>query len=120
MLAVVRHALPKNLRRRLDSDDFMQTAWAAAFAHRDRLAKASEARELRAIMLAITRHKVIDEVRHQHCQKLDIGREVLLDDPRAAGAEVLSDPDLSPEGLAMIRERLEYLLPGSASAGGSL
>src|SRR3954447_20748794 len=110
---VVRRQLPRLLRSRFDSIDFLQSVWGSFF----RRIKAgpndlAEEENLIAFLAWAARNKVIDEYRHAASQKQDIHRESPLradqeaDQDRAAGE--------TPSQLAQARElydRLHDMLP---------
>jgi RNA polymerase sigma-70 factor (ECF subfamily) len=110
---VVRRQLPRLLRSRFDSIDFLQSVWGSFF-HRIRTGPndLQEERNLIAFLAWAARNKVIDEYRRAASQKQDIHRESPL---RFAedGAE-LAAADETPSQVAEAREmygRLNDLLP---------
>lgn len=111
---VVRRQLPRLLRSRFDSLDFLQSVWGSFF-HRLRTGPADfeDSRHLVAFLARAAKNKVIDEYRRAASQKGDMHREEPLwiegDRPRdlAAGGA-------TPSQLAEAREafgRLEQLVP---------
>jgi RNA polymerase sigma factor (sigma-70 family) len=110
---VVRRQLPRLLRSRFDSLDFLQSVWGSFF-HRVRSGPADfeDSRHLVAFLARAAKNKVIDEYRRAASRKQDMRREEPLenhDRPRdlaAAGA--------TPSQVAEAREafgRLRDLLP---------
>src|SRR5712672_2107122 len=73
---VVRRQLPRLLRSRFDSIDFLQSVWGSFF-HRIRTGPndLQEERNLIAFLAWAARNKVIDEYRRAASQKQDILRE---------------------------------------------
>ena len=107
---VVRRQLPRLLRSRFDSLDFLQSVWGSFF-HRIRTGPSDleEERNLIAFLAWAARNKVIDEYRRAATQKQDINREapLRLDGDLAAAGE-------TPSQVAQAREtygRLHDLLP---------
>src|SRR2546425_821570 len=113
---VVRRQLPKLLRSRFDSLDFLQSVWGSFF-HRVRHgsgpAEFEDARHLVAFLARAAKNKVIDEYRRAASRKQDMHREEPLwadgDHPRDLAAR-----DETPSQVAEAREafgRLRDLLP---------
>jgi RNA polymerase sigma factor (sigma-70 family) len=113
---VVRRQLPRLLRSRFDSVDFLQSVWGSFF-HRVRtgpgVAEFQDTRHLVAFLARAAKNKVIDEYRRAASRKQDMHREVPLwgdgDMPRD-----LADGGASPSELAQAREaydQLSELLP---------
>src|SRR4051794_1085352 len=73
---VVRRQLPRLLRSRFDSLDFLQSVWGSFF-HRVRTGATDldEERNLIAFLAWAARNKVIDEYRRASSQRQDIRRE---------------------------------------------
>ncbi len=107
---VVRRQLPRLLRSRFDSLDFLQSVWGSFF-HRIRTGPndLEEERNLIAFLAWAARNKVIDEYRRAASQKQNINREAprCLEGGLAAAGE-------TPSQVAQAREtydRLHDLLP---------
>lgn len=107
---VVRRQLPRLLRSRFDSLDFLQSVWGSFF-HRIRTGPndLEEERNLIAFLAWAARNKVIDEYRRAASQKQNINREAprRLEGGLAAAGE-------TPSQVAQAREtydRLHDLLP---------
>jgi RNA polymerase sigma-70 factor (ECF subfamily) len=104
---VVRRQLPKILRARFDSLDFVQSVWASFFrriqAGPERF---EEPRCLVAFLAQAAKNKVIDQHRRAASRKCDVRRE----EPMWAGAfrEVAADQD-TPSELAQAEEALDRL-----------
>jgi RNA polymerase sigma-70 factor (ECF subfamily) len=110
---VVRRQLPRLLRSRFDSLDFLQSVWGSFF-HKIQTGQndLDEEQNLIAFLAWAARNKVIDEYRHAATQKQDIHREERL--------EARSDKDIclaggdTPSELAQAQEtydRLRDFLP---------
>jgi RNA polymerase sigma-70 factor (ECF subfamily) len=110
---VVRRQLPRLLRSRFDSQDFLQSVWGSFFRRIRRSASELESPEnLVAFLARAARNKVIDEYRRASSHKQNIRREEpLWDGPRPRDLVDAADP---PDARAQAREaygRLRDLLP---------
>jgi RNA polymerase sigma-70 factor (ECF subfamily) len=111
---VVRRQLPRLLRSRFDSLDFLQSVWGSFFRRvRGGPAEFEDSRHLVAFLARAAKNKVIDEYRRAASQKQDMHREESLwtdgDRPRDLPATIDS-----PSEVAEAREvygRLRALLP---------
>jgi RNA polymerase sigma-70 factor (ECF subfamily) len=108
---VVRRQLPKLLRSRFDSLDFLQSVWASFFQRvREGPAEFDDSRHLVAFLARAAKNKVIDEYRRAASQKQDMHREEPLylegHRPRelTAGDETPSQVVEASETLHMLRE----------------
>ena len=111
---VVRRQLPRLLRSRFDSLDFLQSVWGSFF-HRIRTGSndLDEEPNLIAFLAWAARNKVIDEYRRAATQRQDIHRESPLRNASEDGSEFVA-PDETPSQLVEAREtygRLRALLP---------
>jgi RNA polymerase sigma factor (sigma-70 family) len=110
---VVRRQLPRLLRSRFDSQDFVQSIWGSFF--RRMTANPSELEDpksLIAILVQAARHKVIDEYRRASGPKRDVRREESIWD--GARPREITDLADSPSEVAEASEalgRLRALLP---------
>lgn len=114
---VVRRQLPRLLRSRFDSLDFLQSVWGSFF-RRVRsgggVGEFEDRRHLVAFLARAAKNKVIDEYRRAASRKQDMHREEPLwsgEDARPRELEAAMD---SPSELAQAREefgRLRDLLP---------
>jgi RNA polymerase sigma-70 factor (ECF subfamily) len=110
---VVRRQLPRLLRSRFDSQDFLQSVWGSFF----RRMKASpteleDTENLVAFLARAARNKVIDEYRRASSHKQDIRREESIWE--AAGPRELADSSDPPIEVAQASEafgRLRGLVP---------
>jgi len=111
---VVRRQLPRLLRSRFDSLDFLQSVWGSFFRRmRDAPTDFEDSRHLVAFLARAAKNKVIDEYRRAASLKNDMHREEPLwtdgDRPRE-----VADPIDSPSEVAQAHEafdRLNALVP---------
>ena len=112
---VVRRQLPKLLRSRFDSLDFLQSVWGSFFRRvRSAPTDFEDGRHLVAFLAKAAKNKVIDEYRRAASQKQDMRREESLAGPDGGRAGELPDGGDSPGELAEAREaflRLREMLP---------
>jgi RNA polymerase sigma factor (sigma-70 family) len=110
---VVRRQLPKLLRSRFDSLDFLQSVWGSFFFKiRTAPHDLDEEQNLVTFLAWAARNKVIDEYRRAATQRQDIKREEPLD--RVAGKDDCLASGDTPSQLAEANEtydRLRELLP---------
>ena len=111
---VVRRQLPRLLRSRFDSLDFLQSVWGSFF-YRIRTGSndLDEERNLVAFLAWAARNKVIDEYRRAASQRQDIHRESRLRNVGDDGGELVA-PDETPSQVVQAQEtygRLRALLP---------
>jgi RNA polymerase sigma factor (sigma-70 family) len=111
---VVRRQLPRLLRSRFDSLDFLQSVWGSFFRRmRDAPTEFEDSQHLVAFLARAAKNKVIDEYRRAASLKHDMHREEPLWADGRRPKEV-ADPIDSPSELAQAREvfgRLRELLP---------
>lgn len=108
---VVRRQLPRLLRSRFDSLDFLQSVWGSFF-HRVRTTPTEfdDGRHLVAFLARAAKNKVIDEYRRAGSQKGDMRREEPLwsegDRPKdvAAQIETASQVAEAKEAFVMLRD----------------
>ena len=110
---VVRRQLPRLLRSRFDSIDFLQSVWGSFF-HRipDGVERPERGGEPDCVLGLGARNKVIDEYRRAATQKQNIHREESIEN-RGDRETTLASGD-TPSELAQAREtfdRLSRLLP---------
>src|SRR3974390_3783206 len=101
---VVRRQLPRLLRSRFDSLDFLQSVWGSFF-RRMRTAPTDfeDSRHLVAFLARAAKNKVIDEYRRAASRKQDMHREEPLWGDGGRAREVADSND-SPSELAQARE----------------
>jgi RNA polymerase sigma-70 factor (ECF subfamily) len=111
---VVRRQLPRLLRSRFDSLDFLQSVWGSFFRRvRSGPTEFEDSRHLVAFLARAAKNKVIDEYRRAASRKQDMHREEPLWTDGARPREVAADID-TPSEVAQAREafsRLRALLP---------
>jgi len=111
---VVRRQLPRLLRSRFDSLDFLQSVWGSFFRRmRDAPTDFEDSRHLVAFLARAAKNKVIDEYRRAASLKNDMHREEPLWGDGRRPKEV-ADPTDSPSEVAQAHEvfdRLHALLP---------
>jgi RNA polymerase sigma factor (sigma-70 family) len=110
---VVRRQLPRLLRSRFDSLDFLQSVWGSFF-HKIQTGPCDlkEERNLIAFLAWAARNKVIDEYRRAGTQKQDAGREERIGAPLGVESHLATGD--TPSQLAQAQEtfdRLRDLLP---------
>lgn len=114
---VVRRQLPKILRSRFDSLDFLQSVWGSFFR---RIASNPEPREFKdprhlvAFLARAAKNKVIDEYRRSASQKQDMRREesIWIDNQPRDLPGPADDPTMSVEATETF-ERMRAILPES-------
>jgi RNA polymerase sigma-70 factor (ECF subfamily) len=111
---VVRRQLPRLLRSRFDSLDFLQSVWGSFFRRvRGGPAEFEDSRHLVAFLARAAKNKVIDEYRRAASQKQDVHREEPLWGEGVRPRDVAGVTD-SPSEVAEAREalgRLRELVP---------
>jgi len=111
---VVRRQLPRLLRSRFDSLDFLQSVWGSFFRRvRSGPAEFEDSRHLVAFLARAAKNKVIDEYRRAASRKQDMHREEPLWTEGTRPKEVAADID-TPSEVAQAHEafvRLRELLP---------
>jgi RNA polymerase sigma factor (sigma-70 family) len=115
IIRAVRVSLPRNIRQRLDSQDFAQILWTSILLGDTDLTRMKTPEQLIAYLARAAKNKVIDATRHYiGTQKNDMTRERRLEDLRPsdqrgrrnstpANTPISSDP--SPSTYAILRER---------------
>jgi len=111
---VVRRQLPRLLRSRFDSLDFLQSVWGSFFRRvRTGPAEFEDSRHLVAFLARAAKNKVIDEYRRAASRKQDMHREEPLWVEGGRPKDLPADID-SPSEVAQAREvfgRLRDLVP---------
>ncbi len=111
---VVRRQLPRLLRSRFDSLDFLQSVWASFFLRlRAGPEKFEDPRFLVTFLAQVAKNKVVDQYRRAACRKHDMHREEPLSVGGSPPMELAADQDTASE-LAEANEtfdRLRELLP---------
>ncbi len=116
---VVRRQLPRLLRSRFDSLDFLQSVWGSFFRRmRTAPTEFEDSRHLVAFLARAAKNKVIDEYRRAASRKQDMHREEPLWGDGMRPRDV-PDPIDSPSEVAQAREvivRLRELMPADRRA----
>lgn len=111
---VVRRQLPRLLRSRFDSIDFLQSVWATFFRRlRAGPERFEDPRFLVSFLARVAKNKIIDEYRRAASRRQDIRREEPLSPAGQPSRELVADQDSASE-LAEANEaydRLNDLLP---------
>jgi RNA polymerase sigma-70 factor (ECF subfamily) len=111
---VVRRQLPRLLRSRFDSLDFLQSVWASFFARlRAGPEKFEDPRFLVSFLAQVAKNKVVDQYRHAVSLKHDMQREESLSGGGLPPGALIADQDSASE-VAEANEtfgRLRDLLP---------
>jgi RNA polymerase sigma-70 factor (ECF subfamily) len=111
---VVRRQLPRLLRSRFDSLDFLQSVWGSFFRRmRQSPTDFEDSRHLVAFLARAAKNKVIDEYRRSASRKHDMHREEPLWGDGRRAREVADSID-SPSEIAQAHEaygRLQELVP---------
>jgi RNA polymerase sigma factor (sigma-70 family) len=111
---VVRRQLPRLLRSRFDSLDFLQSVWGSFFRRmRDAPTEFEDSRHLVAFLARAAKNKVIDEYRRAASRKHDMHREEPLWGEGGRAREVPDSHD-SPSEVAEAHEalgRMRELVP---------
>lgn len=114
--AVVRVKLPKTLRNRFDSMDFVQAVWQSFFSDLTRdSARFENSRHLRRFLAGVARNKVVEEHRRQTMtRKYDLAREEGLYVRRGRGEEPRDLPanDPSPSQNLQAEDCLQGIVSG--------
>ncbi len=114
--AMVRGRLPRRIRSRFDSADFVQAVWKSFFADlNDRPCTFADARHLRVYLAGVVRNKVLEQHRRlTRTEKYDITREENLY-IRQGDREVVREfasADPTPSEKVQADDRLEQLTSG--------
>jgi RNA polymerase sigma factor (sigma-70 family) len=110
---VIRRRLHQRLRSLFDSVDFLQSVWADFFAIPADQLKFASPSDLRAFLLDMAAHKLIDTFRrHFQCQRRNLNREHSLDGSARTVAQALTGQDPTPSQDAIAQETWEKLVQG--------
>ena len=111
ILRVVRRTIPRGIRSKFDSQDFVQAVWSSFFFHRSRLLQTETPEQMMALLAAMAKHKIIDETRKRMAtQRYDVRRERPLSGSTARPNEELTSREPTPSQVAMAREQWKRLL----------
>lgn len=110
---IVRVRLPRALRSRFDSMDFVQSVWESFLSDEDRRhLEFKDSDQLRGYLAGMARNKVLEAHRRSQSHKYDLSREESLYVRRGA-QDVLRDvpsSDPTPSQDVVARDRVENLL----------
>lgn len=112
---MVRVRLPKVLRSRFDTMDFVQAVWQSVFARDGRVAAITNPGRFRGYLAGVARNKILEEFRRRTCtRKFDLGREEPLYVRRGLhyAPRDLPGNDPSPSQVAQADECLDRLVAG--------
>lgn len=116
ILRVVRRRLPDVLRRKFDSQDFVQAAWASIFTHRSRLVRIKTSDEFIAFMGAVASNKVGMEVRRRlQGRKYNVQFEQSFDESSEERRGAVNSHQPSPSQVAVAKERWSQLIADQPS-----
>ena len=102
---VVRLRLSSALRRRFDSDDFVQEVWVSFFKRDELLSRFDDATQLIAWLKTVAANKVIDECRRSlTAQKRDARKERSADTWRIPPLELVAQSTAESPASELIRE----------------
>ena len=111
ILRTVRRKLNRELRSKFDSQDFVQAVWASFFADDGRVDHLESPAQLIALLAAIARHKIIDQIRKRMMtQKHDVRRERSMHDSIAPQGANVAAQDPTPSEIVIAREQWDRLL----------
>lgn len=98
----VRRRIPRKMRTKYDSADFVQMVWASTFRNRDRFDRLAHHSDFVRYLTTLARNKVVQELRKRmQTQGYNIDRErTLVCDSRGG----IADPSPSPTEAAIARE----------------
>ncbi|MCA9184165.1 MAG: ECF-type sigma factor [Pirellulaceae bacterium] len=114
---VVRRRISTQLRRRLESEDFVQIVWASFFRQPDRLANIEDPYQFQNLLMGMLQTKIASAYyRNYSMQKRDIRREESLEQRQAMGEDkaVVSDAATPSEIAVAVESYGEMIRQGSA------
>lgn len=111
ILRAVRRTLNHEIRAKFDSIDFAQAVWCSVFAKPTKLHDIQTPEQLIRLLSAMSRNKVIDEIRRRmETQKHDVRRERQYAETTAAVNEGVASREPSPSQVAIVREEWKRML----------
>ena len=119
IMRAVRSSLPKRIRTKVDSQDFVQSVWASILLKRGRLAQFQNPEQFIGYLAAMAKNKVVDKYRHFRTQKKDVYSEVGIPafdqaspalTPNSADEGPLPASDPTPSQVAVAREGWQRLV----------
>lgn len=111
---MVRHHLPKLMRRQFDSMDFVQEIWQSVFMGKANRADFVGPGHFRQYLVVVARNKVLEEYRHRTTKKVDLAREEPLTVKRGSqtAAREVAAPGPSPSQVMQADECWDRLISG--------
>lgn len=111
IIRTIRRNMAAEIRRKFDSQDFVQAVWASFFRHRDGALQADDPAQLARFLAAMARNKLFEELRRRFCsKKYNVTRERSLDD--VSEVECGNRRVGTPSQVMMARESWERLVDG--------
>jgi RNA polymerase sigma factor (sigma-70 family) len=116
LILMVQKQLQPEIRCKVDPEDILQEALRSFFRRQaageyDNLASWDE---LWKLLVVITQHECLNRINHFRLARRDVGREVGIQElsrqPDPEGEAILSDPNPTPEEVAMHSETVDRLL----------
>jgi len=120
VLRCVRSRLPRRLRSRYDSIDFVQLVWKSVFTEPEKLAKLRDADQFVRFLAGIARNKVAFVDRELQSIKKDIDREVRLDEGAPDVGRHPASRDPTPSSIASFREQWDELVEQQSQRDGQV
>ena len=111
VLRAVRRHLPRTLRSKYDSQDFVQAVWKSFFAAKHNLENIQAPQQLIGFLAASARNRIVDEYRKRtQTKKYDVKRERSLEGRKDTPTHDLPSSDPTPSAIAMCREEWELFM----------
>ena len=109
---LVRRQMSAEVRCFCDSDDFVQAVWGSFFTDSHKLRAIDNAAQALAVLAAIARNKVIDEVRRRRATKrrFDAPHGAAITAPCSASEPNVRSREPTPSQVAIAKEKWEELL----------
>lgn len=123
IMRAVRSSLPKRIRAKVDSQDFVQSVWASILLKRGRLAQFQNPEQFIGYLAAMAKNKVVDKYRHFRTQKKDVHSEVKIPTldrkspalvPENSDEGTIPSSDPTPSQVAVAREGWRQLINQSS------
>ena len=105
---VIRRRMPRQMRGKFDSADFVQMVWASTFRDRRRFNQLARHSDLVRFLTTLARNKLVQELRKRMLtQGYDVNRERAIPSDNARG---LAHPGPSPSQWAIAREEWQRIV----------
>ena len=122
IVRAVRMSLPRVLRTKVDSVDFVQSVWASLLLDPEELLHFEEPQQFIRYLSAIARTKVVDKYRHYSTQRRDVHCEIRASTTsrscqgRGSDSHQIDLPAAqpTPSQIAVVRERWQAVLQQSS------